>query len=157
MRVSGREIALQQRRQLCTVNGHRHHKFKGTKTNCLPCSLRAQCLRYPAKSAIRQVAIFYKNQPSPMKATELMKRAIDSPRGRALYSQRIGTVEPVFGNLRHNKRLDRFTLRGRSKVNTQWHLCCLVHNIEKIADAGRGAWDEEDRRARAPRRRSRPS
>ena len=47
-----------------------------------------------------------------MKATELMKRAIDSPQGRALYSQRIGTVEPVFGNLRHNEGLDRFTLRG---------------------------------------------
>ena len=40
-----------------------------------------------------------------------MRQAIDSPRGRQLYSQRIGTVEPVFANLRHNKRLDRFTVR----------------------------------------------
>jgi hypothetical protein len=32
--------------------------------------------------------------------------------GEALYSRRIATVEPVFGNLRHNKRLSRFTLRG---------------------------------------------
>jgi hypothetical protein len=39
-----------------------------------------------------------------------MKRAIDSPRGRRLYSQRIATVEPVFDNIRHNKRLNRFTL-----------------------------------------------
>ena len=63
----------------------------------------------------------------------MMKRAIDSERGRRLYSQRIGTVEPVFANLRYNKRLDRFTLRGREKVATQWQLYCLVHNIEKIA------------------------
>ena len=40
------------------------------------------------------------------------------------------------GNIRHNKRLCRFNLRGRSKVNTQWHLCCLVHNIEKLANSG---------------------
>ena len=45
----------------------------------------------------------------------------------------MGTVEPVFANLRHNKGLDRFTLRGRDKVAVQWRLYCLVHNIEKIA------------------------
>jgi Transposase DDE domain len=39
----------------------------------------------------------------------------------------------VFGNLRHNKQLNRFTLRGKRKVNAQWHLYCLVHNIGKIA------------------------
>jgi hypothetical protein len=45
-------------------------------------------------------------------------------------------MEPVFANLRHNKRLDRFTLRGQVEVNTQWHLYCLVHNIEKLANHG---------------------
>jgi hypothetical protein len=65
-----------------------------------------------------------------------MKRAIDSPRGRQLYSRRIATVEPVFANLRHNKRLNRFTLRGKTKVSTQWQLYCLVHNIEKLANNG---------------------
>jgi hypothetical protein len=68
--------------------------------------------------------------------SERMKRAIDSPRGRALYSRRIATVEPVFANLRHNKRLNRFTLRGQAKVSTQWQLYCLVHNIEKVAHYG---------------------
>jgi hypothetical protein len=62
-----------------------------------------------------------------------MKQRIDSSEGRRRYSQRIGTVEPVFGNLRHNKRLNRFTLRGRHKVGVQWRLYCLVHNIEKLA------------------------
>jgi transposase len=121
----------------CTVKGWVHHKFKGTKTNCVPCPLRDQCLRHPERTAFRQVAIFKKNQPGAVRATELMKRAIDTAQGRTIYSRRIGTVEPVFGNLRHNKGLDRFTLRGRAKVGTQWHLCCLVHNIEKIANARR--------------------
>jgi hypothetical protein len=65
-----------------------------------------------------------------------MKRAIDSPKGRRLYGQRMATVEPVFANLRHNKRLDRFTLRSQPKVNAQWTLYCLVHNIEKLAKHG---------------------
>jgi hypothetical protein len=46
-------------------------------------------------------------------------------------------VEPVFANLRSNKRLDRFTYRGSVKVNIQWLLYCLVHNIEKIAHYGK--------------------
>jgi len=41
-------------------------------------------------------------------------------------------VEPAFGN-RKNKGMDRFALRGKNKVNTQWQLFSLVHNIEKIA------------------------
>jgi Transposase DDE domain len=58
------------------------------------------------------------------------------PPGRQLYSQRIGTVEPVFANIRHNKRLTRLNHRGRSKVNTQWNLYCMVHNTEKLAKNG---------------------
>ena len=65
-----------------------------------------------------------------------MKEAIDSERGRALYGGRLATVEPVFGNLRHNKQLNRFTLRGQKKVDGQWKLFCLVHNIEKLAHHG---------------------
>jgi transposase len=51
-------------------------------------------------------------------ADNLMKDAIDSARGRSIYSQRIATVEPVFANLRHNKRLDGFTVRGKENVGT---------------------------------------
>ena len=40
-------------------------------------------------------------------------------------SQRIGTVEPVFGNIRHNKRMTRLNYQGRAKVNTQWNLYYL--------------------------------
>ena len=120
----------------CMTNGRVHHKFQGAKRDCVPCALRAKCLRYPDRTPTRQVAFFAKNQASPLHFTERMKRAIDSARGRALYARRIATVEPVFANLRHNKRLDRFTLRSRSKVNAQWHLYCLVHNIEKLAHHG---------------------
>jgi transposase len=122
----------------CLTHGRRHHKFQGAKRDCLPCELRDRCLRYPERTQTRQVAFFDKNQGSPMRYTERMKQAIDSPRGRKLYGRRIAIVEPVFANLRHNKRLDRFTLRTQPKVNAQWNLYCLVHNIEKLAHHGYG-------------------
>lgn len=68
-----------------------------------------------------------------------MRERIDTLESRARYAQRFATVEPVFGNLRANKQLDRLTLRGRMKVDTQWKLYCLMHNMEKLAHAGYAA------------------
>jgi hypothetical protein len=115
------------------VNGFEHFKYKAAISDCAPCQLRRQCLIKPEITQFRQVGWFPKGQVSPKITTEKMRQAIDSPQGRTLYSKRIGAVEPVFGNLRHNKQLNRFTLRGKGKVNAQWHLYCMVHNIGKIA------------------------
>ena len=121
----------------CTINGRRFTKFSGSQRDCLPCDHRAKCLRTPEKTKVRQVAFYQgKADTAEESYTERMKRAIDSEAGRQQYGQRFATVEPVFGNIRHNKRLNRFTLRGRKKVDTQWKLYCLVHNIEKLAHHG---------------------
>lgn len=64
-----------------------------------------------------------------------MKRKFDTVMGRYVYNQRIAIVEPVFANLQ-NKGMRRFTLRGKDKVDAQWKLFTLVHNIEKIAHCG---------------------
>ena len=125
-------------------NGHRRvirddiwEGFQGRRSDCGSCALRAQCLRTPATTAVRSVVFFRgKTAPLPETHTARMKRRIDSPEGRLLYGQRFGVVEPVFGNLCYNKGLDRFTLRGQTKVDGQWKLFCLVQNIEKLAHHG---------------------
>ncbi len=125
-------------------NGHHHDlngleavKFTGPKAACGPCKLRAQCLRHPEHTAVRQVAIFLGRTPGkPERATDVMRRRIDSAQGKQMITRRFATVEPVFANLRYNKGLDRFTLRGAQKVDAQWKLYCLVHNIEKLARVG---------------------
>jgi len=123
----------------CIHNGYVSTKFSGALRDCLPCPLQTKCLRTPAKTQVRQVSFFRGKANSAGESfTDRMKRAIDSEAGRALYGQRFATVEPVFGNLRHNKRLNRFTLRGQRKVDTQWKLYCLIHNIEKLAHHGYG-------------------
>ena len=84
------------------------------------------------------VTCFEPKVKDPTNPSERMRQAIDSPKWRHLYSQRIGTVEPVFANIRHNKRLVRLNHRSRCKVNTQWSLYCMVHNIEKLSKTNLG-------------------
>ncbi len=119
----------------CTINGYAAVKFQGAQRDCVPCTQRDKCLRTPHKTKTRQVTFFH-GKAGQASYTDKMKLRIDSPQGRALYGGRFGTVEPVFGNLRHNKQLNRFTLRGRTKVDAQWKLYCMVHNIEKLAHHG---------------------
>jgi len=121
----------------CIHNGYIAVKFQGAQRDCIPCTERDKCLRTPEKTKTRQVCFFRgKADPRAENYSDIMKRAIDSPEGKALYGRRFATVEPVFGNIRYNKGLDRFTLRGQRKVDTQWKLFCLVHNIEKLAHHG---------------------
>jgi len=44
----------------------------------------------------------------------------------------LGIVEPVFGHITSSIGLKRFSLRGWVKVNIQWKLFCIVHNLTKI-------------------------
>ena len=116
--------------------GHRFQRYEARPEDCASCALRTQCLRNARTLRGRQLARFQRRQRDPDDPSRRMREAIDSPPGRRLYSQRIATVEPVFANIRHHKGMQRFTLRSRAKVSTQWQLYCLVHNIEKIARYG---------------------
>ena len=121
-------------RNFQTGDGYKAIAYQAPKTACRDCTLRSKCLRNPT-TASRQVHVFYGKRPGSL--TDKMKQKIDTPEGRRTYSKRLGIVEPVFGNIRACKRMDRFTVRGRIKVNIQWMLYCLVHNIEKISNFGR--------------------
>jgi transposase len=112
-------------------------RFRAPISACANCPLRNRCIRHPERTRVRQVAFFFGRTPGkPEKYLTKMQRKIDSEIGRYEYSRRLGIIEPVFGNIRHTKRLNRFTLRGRRKVNAQWQLYCLVHNIEKLQRYG---------------------
>ena len=52
--------------------------------------------------------------------------------GRYIYSRRKWLIGPVFCHIRQALGLDRFTLRGKEKVNIQWKLYNTVHNLMKI-------------------------
>jgi transposase len=117
-----------------TIRGYKARRFGSSQRICDACDLRTRCFKNPDKTRVRQVAIFLgKSQPTG--AIERMKARIDSEPGQRWYDRRLPTVEPVFGNQRNHRR-DRFTLRGKTKVNTQWRLYSLVHNIGKAHASG---------------------
>jgi len=64
-----------------------------------------------------------------------MRARLRTEAGRAAYSQRKKTAEPVFGQLKERRGLRRFLLRGLAKVQGEWTLWCLTHNLRKIAQA----------------------
>jgi Transposase DDE domain len=116
-----------------TERGLPFRRYEAQAQDCATCSNKAKCKRNPDGNRCRQIAIYLSKPIDDNSASELMKQAIDSERGRRLYSQRVGTVEPVLANLRHHKSMNRFTVRGKTKATAQWRMYCLVHNIEKIA------------------------
>jgi len=69
---------------------------------------------------------------------ELRKQAFDrltSATGKKLRSRRYIDVEAVFGLLKGNKKFRRFHLRGLDKVEVEWGLLSIAHNLSKVAAA----------------------
>jgi len=67
-----------------------------------------------------------------------MRKKLETVEYQDKYADRIQIVEPVFADIRYCKGLNRFTLRGKEKVNIQWLLYCMVHNLGKCLN-GRNA------------------
>ena len=109
--------------------GNIYKRYRGPKGSCDDCPLKSKCMNSPSS---KRKYLSVKVGADPRNLSKEMIEKIDSDEGRAIYEQRIGIVEPVFGNIRTMKGMDRFTMRGKKKVNAQWNLYCLVHNIEKI-------------------------
>lgn len=115
------------------IKGYLFMQFQAYKADCASCSLRSQCLRSENQTTPRHVNIQYNRTTEKTRsALERMKQKIDSARGRHVYSFRLGVVEPVFGHITSAIGFKRFSLRGRAKVDGQWKLVTMLHNICKI-------------------------
>lgn len=108
-----------------------HMRFRGYLKDCRECPLNNKCMKREVKNQGRQISVLI---DSKRKVTHLdrMRKVIDSEDGKAMYSKRMYTIEPVFGNICSNKGLDKLSLRSEAKVTAQWRLYCLVHNVEKL-------------------------
>ena len=127
----GKLLTLEARRHKMGNNIYR--RYEADEADCSACPLREQCLQ-TAETRRKHLAVWVESIKRTLSQQMIMK--IDTPEARKVYGLRLAIVEPVFGNIRSQKRLDRFTLRGKIKVNIQWLLYCMVHNIEKIVNYG---------------------
>lgn len=105
-------------------------QFQAHKADCEGCGLRRNCLRTETQKTPRLVNIRVDKTGTSL--LDQMRSKIDSVRGRHIYSHRISVVEPVFGNITSAIGIKRFSLRGKKKVNGQWKLMAMIHNIIKI-------------------------
>ncbi len=70
--------------------------------------------------------------PANLPPRERMERKLLTKRGRALYTKRSQTVEPVFGQMKGAQGCDRFLRRGKSACDSEWKLICATHNLLKL-------------------------
>ena len=79
--------------------------------------------------------------PKRLTATERMERKLLTKRGAALYRKRAQTVEPVFGQIKDARGLDRFCRRGDEACGSEWSVICATHNLLKLFRSGKAAWN----------------
>jgi transposase len=128
---NGKRLKLRAKRAI--VNGVIYRRYGADREMCRSCELKARCMRGKIVNG-RCLSVAVGSVPGNL--TKAMAAKIDSEKGRKIYPLRLAIVEPVFANIRVHKRMDHFTLRGKIKVNIQWVLYCMIHNIEKILKNG---------------------
>ena len=127
----GKELTCHAHNQ---VNRYRTYDvYHARREDCAACPVKTRCLSKSTTSH-RYLSVPVNTQPPNL--IDAMKAKIDSHEGKRIYGRRLGIVEPVFANICVQKRMHRFTLRSKMKVDVQWRLFALVHNIGKIHTFG---------------------
>jgi transposase len=114
-------------------------KYQGSGRDCGRCPYMEKCINLKHRKAkvgtkhSRTLYIVTKIHEENLSGK--MKEKIDNPAYRELYSRRQQIIEPVFSDIEYCKGMNRFTLRGTEKVDTQWKMYCIVHNIGKCREA----------------------
>ena len=79
--------------------------------------------------------------PTKLEVRERMERKLLTKRGRELYKKRSQTVEPVFGQIKDARGIDRFMRRGLSAADSEWKIICATHNLLKLFRSGKATWN----------------
>jgi transposase len=94
---------------------------------CSDCALVAECL-----AGVRMRSLTVPAGVSPVARTMAAHRA-RSPEGKLARWQRMASVEPAFGQIKHNGGFRRFALRGLDGANLEFGLLCMAVNLRKLA------------------------
>ncbi|RPH55204.1 MAG: hypothetical protein EHM81_15060 [Chloroflexi bacterium] len=94
--------------------------------NTQNCPLKSQCTQAQGN---RRIQVSFKLRVYRRQATENL---LSEP-GITLRQPRCIEPESVFGNIKQYLGFRRFHLRGFQKVETEWGLVCIAHNMRKLA------------------------
>jgi len=109
-----------------TDNGYQQENRIYECIDCSGCSAASQC-----KKGLGNRTITVNPRLERYRAQARANLASDY--GIALRKRRGVDVEPVFGDIKMNQEYRRFKLRGKEKVNVEFGLLSMAHNVKKIA------------------------
>ena len=90
---------------------------------CGNCPVREDCTKGKARTITQETR-------EPLR--EKIRQRLDTPEGKAIYKKRMVSIEPVWGDMKFNKGFRAFRMRSKAKVNAEFMLLCIAHNIGKI-------------------------
>jgi transposase len=61
-----------------------------------------------------------------------MRHLLATELGGQLYRKRQGMIEPVFADLKFNRKINRFQRRGDTAARSEWRLATATHNLLKL-------------------------
>jgi transposase len=112
------------------LNRNSGEKYQAKSSDCKGCALQEKCIATRGgKEPKRTLYIADKGKEENL--CDKMKKKIDETKYRVLYGRRMQIIEPCFADMTYCKKMNRFSLRTKVKVNIQWLLYCIVHNIGK--------------------------
>jgi transposase len=126
----GRELRVYERRPAKRDKGERKWRqviYRGV--GCGNCEVRELCTKQKARTIARE---------ERRELLEEMRERLLSKEGKAKYKNRLFTAESPFGNIKHNLGYRSFLLRGLEKVDAEFKLMCIGHNLKKMYLAWRG-------------------
>lgn len=96
----------------------------------MPDLLIATTKDWKQRKAARELGLTEGPPPEDASALEAMEHRLRTAEGHALYKQRSTTIEPVFGQTKHNRGIDRF--HRRAEPPSEWRLITATHNLLKL-------------------------
>jgi len=93
--------------------------------SCAGCPVASKCLH--GKSKIKQIHRAHREE-----LAEDMARKLLAAEAKLRMKQRATSVEPVFGNIKHNLGFRRFSLAGLTQVRGEFNLMCIAHNLNTL-------------------------
>lgn len=108
-----------------TKNGYKTSRRLYQCTDCSSCTLREKCHKSKDNRIIRV-------SPALNAFKEKARKNLLSKEGERLRKKRSVEPESAFGQLKNNMKFTRFSLRGIEKVDLEFGLVGMAHNLKKI-------------------------
>ena len=109
-----------------TANGFTQTIHRYQAKNCQGCPIRSLCHKAKGNRIVER-------NHNLLQLKQKAKEKLLSEDGIAHRKQRCWDIEAIFGNIKQNMGFKRFMLRGLEKVETEFGLIAMAHNLKKLS------------------------